>query len=115
MILSKGHVVHAPVCHENLILRAGCALNVLPGVMHFMLPGVNSLALHFNWLYKCTHVLCVLICKFCLSFSVLNELLCKVRDHIGCLHKLSECTAMLDMLHSFAHAATLSNYGQPIQ
>ena len=47
-----------------------------------------------------------------LSCSVLSELLCKVRDHIGCLHKLSECAAMLDMLHSFAHAATLSNYGQ---
>ena len=42
---------------------------------------------------------------------MLSELLCKLRDHIGCLHKLSECAAMLDMLHSFAHAATLSNYG----
>jgi len=38
----------------------------------------------------------------------------KVRAHIGCLHKLAECVSMLDMLASFAHACTLSNYGMAL-
>jgi DNA mismatch repair protein MSH4 len=39
--------------------------------------------------------------------------MCKLRGHIGCLYKLTECVAMLDMLVSFAHACTLSNYVRP--
>ena len=47
---------------------------------------------------------------FCFD-SVMTELLNGVRDCIGCLYKLSESVAMLDMLVAFAHACTLSDYG----
>ena len=43
---------------------------------------------------------------------VVSELLNEIRSHIGCLYKLTECVALLDMLTSFAHACTLSSYGQ---
>uniref|UniRef100_A0A7M6DQK7 DNA mismatch repair proteins mutS family domain-containing protein n=2 Tax=Clytia hemisphaerica TaxID=252671 RepID=A0A7M6DQK7_9CNID len=48
-----------------------------------------------------------------LSNLVLSEMLEKVREYIGCLHKLAECVSMLDLLVSFAHACTLSNYVRP--
>ena len=84
----------------------------LSSVRHVLMHG------HCTYMYVCMKKFSYLSCMICkkINFhslhSVLTELLCKVRDHIGCLHKLSECTAMLDMLHSFAHAATLSNYGK---
>jgi len=43
---------------------------------------------------------------------VLSELLADIRDQIGCLYKLTECVAVMDMLHAFAHACTLSDYGR---
>lgn len=43
--------------------------------------------------------------------SVLKGLMDDIRQHVGCLYRLSECVAMLDMLHSFAHSVTVSNYG----
>ena len=46
--------------------------------------------------------------------SVLKELLSEIRDQIGCLYKLTECVAMLDMLHSFAHSCTVSDYGESV-
>ena len=42
---------------------------------------------------------------------VVTELLNDIRDNVGCLYKLSEAVAMVDMLQSFAHACTISNYG----
>ena len=44
---------------------------------------------------------------------VLSELLADIRDQIGCLYKLTECVAVMDMLHAFAHACTLSDYVRP--
>ncbi|XP_064639477.1 mutS protein homolog 4-like [Lineus longissimus] len=44
---------------------------------------------------------------------VITELLNDIRDQIGCLYKLTECVATLDMLLSFAHACTLSDYVRP--
>ncbi|WAQ95648.1 MSH4-like protein, partial [Mya arenaria] len=45
--------------------------------------------------------------------SVMTELLNGVRDDIGCLYKLTDTVAMLDMLLSFAHACTLSDFVRP--
>jgi len=45
------------------------------------------------------------------SCRVVSDLLNEIRSHIGCLYKLTECVAVLDMLTSFAHACTLSSYG----
>lgn len=42
---------------------------------------------------------------------VVTELLGDLRNHFGCLYKLSEAVSMIDMLQSFAHACTLSGYG----
>ena len=42
--------------------------------------------------------------------SVLKEMLGDVRKHVGCLYRLTECVSMLDMLHSFAHLCTISDY-----
>ena len=44
--------------------------------------------------------------------SVVSELLNEIRDHIGCLYKLAELVSMIDMLVSFAHLCTLSDYGE---
>ena len=45
-------------------------------------------------------------------YSVVSELLAEIRDQIGCLHKLSDCVATLDLLVSFAHSCTLAEYGK---
>ncbi|XP_077981944.1 mutS protein homolog 4-like [Glandiceps talaboti] len=44
---------------------------------------------------------------------VVTELMNELRDHIGCLYKLTECVAVTDMLVSFAHACTLGEYVKP--
>ncbi len=33
-----------------------------------------------------------------------------LREHVGCLYRLTESVAMLDMLHSFSHLCTISDY-----
>ncbi len=43
--------------------------------------------------------------------SVLKDMLVEVRQHVGCLYRLAECVSMLDMLHSFSHLCTISDYG----
>ena len=44
---------------------------------------------------------------------MITQLLDEIREMVGCLHKLSECVAVLDMLISFAHVCTVSpNYGE---
>ncbi|XP_064400656.1 mutS protein homolog 4-like isoform X2 [Halichondria panicea] len=48
-----------------------------------------------------------------MSYIVLKELLSDIREQIGCLYKLTESVAMLDMLHSFAHSCTVSDYVRP--
>jgi len=50
---------------------------------------------------------------YLLSNIVIGELIKNTSKHIGCLYKLSECVSMIDMLVSFAHACTLSNYSRP--
>ncbi|XP_068674746.1 mutS protein homolog 4-like [Montipora foliosa] len=44
---------------------------------------------------------------------VVSELLGEIREHVGCLYKLAELVSVLDMLVSFAHLCTLSNYVRP--
>ncbi|GAB1599457.1 mutS protein homolog 4 [Argonauta hians] len=44
---------------------------------------------------------------------VVTELLNDIRSSISCMYKLSECVSMLDMLASFAHLCTLSDYTRP--
>ncbi|XP_028395701.1 mutS protein homolog 4-like [Dendronephthya gigantea] len=44
---------------------------------------------------------------------VVSELLAGIRDQIGCLYKLSDCVATLDLLVSFAHSCTLAEYVRP--
>ena len=43
---------------------------------------------------------------------VVSELLSEIREHMGCLYKLAELVSVLDMLVSFAHLCTLSDYGE---
>ena len=40
--------------------------------------------------------------------QVTKALLQQIYSNIGCLYKLSECSAMLDMITSFAHVCSLS-------
>lgn len=44
---------------------------------------------------------------------VVSELLSEIREHMGCLYKLAELVSVLDMLVSFAHLCTLSDYVRP--
>ena len=46
------------------------------------------------------------------TYSVVSELLSEIREHMGCLYKLAELVSVLDMLVSFAHLCTLSDYGE---
>ncbi|XP_057289940.1 mutS protein homolog 4-like isoform X2 [Hydractinia symbiolongicarpus] len=48
-----------------------------------------------------------------LSNIVISELMKNIREKIGCLYKLAECVSVLDMIVSFANAATLSSYVRP--
>ena len=43
---------------------------------------------------------------------MVSELLSEIREHMGCLYKLAELVSVLDMLVSFAHLCTLSDYGE---
>ena len=45
-------------------------------------------------------------------YSVVSELLNDIRDDIGCMFKLAEMVSTLDMLVSFAHNCTVSEYGK---
>ncbi|XP_022793789.1 mutS protein homolog 4-like [Stylophora pistillata] len=44
---------------------------------------------------------------------VVSELLGEIRENVGCLYKLSELVSVMDMLVSFAHLCTLSDYVRP--
>ncbi|XP_029474559.1 mutS protein homolog 4 [Rhinatrema bivittatum] len=48
-----------------------------------------------------------------MSYLVICKLLSEIYEHIHCLYKLSDTVSMLDMLLSFAHACTLSDYVRP--
>jgi DNA mismatch repair protein MSH4 len=50
---------------------------------------------------------------YILSNMVISELLTNIRTHIGCLYKLAEAVAMIDMLVSFAHVSSTPNYVRP--
>lgn len=44
---------------------------------------------------------------------VVTALLNDIRSYLGCLYKLTESVAIIDVLLSFAHVCTLSNYVRP--
>ncbi|KAM9283749.1 mutS protein homolog 4 isoform 3-T3 [Morus bassanus] len=46
-----------------------------------------------------------------MTYLIVCKLLNEIYEHIHCLYKLSDIVSMLDMLLSFAHACTLSDYG----
>ncbi|XP_032157565.1 mutS protein homolog 4 isoform X2 [Mustela erminea] len=48
-----------------------------------------------------------------MTYMIVCKLLSEVYEHIHCLYKLSDTVSMLDMLLSFAHACTLSDYVRP--
>ncbi|XP_053326326.1 mutS protein homolog 4 [Spea bombifrons] len=48
-----------------------------------------------------------------MSYLIICKLLSEIYEHIHCLYKLSDTVSMLDMLLSFAHACTLSDYVRP--
>ncbi|XP_066228301.1 mutS protein homolog 4 [Saccopteryx leptura] len=48
-----------------------------------------------------------------MTYMVVCKLLSEIYEHIHCLYKLSDTVSMLDMLLSFAHACTLSDYVRP--
>ncbi|XP_069798495.1 mutS protein homolog 4 [Narcine bancroftii] len=48
-----------------------------------------------------------------MTYLVVCKLLAEIYKHIHCLYKLSDAVSMLDMLLSFAHARTLSDYVRP--
>uniref|UniRef100_A0A8D0GST3 MutS protein homolog 4 n=1 Tax=Sphenodon punctatus TaxID=8508 RepID=A0A8D0GST3_SPHPU len=48
-----------------------------------------------------------------MTYLVACKLLSEIYEHIHCLYKLSDTVSMLDMLLSFAHACTLSDYVRP--
>lgn len=43
--------------------------------------------------------------------SIVMDLLTELRPLLGCLYKLTDCVALLDLLLAFAHNCTVSNYG----
>ncbi|KAM6122485.1 LOW QUALITY PROTEIN: mutS protein homolog 4-like, partial [Pterocles gutturalis] len=47
-----------------------------------------------------------------MTYLIVCKLLNEIYEHIHCLYKLSDTVSMLDMLLSFAHACTLSDYGE---
>ncbi|XP_031231777.1 mutS protein homolog 4 isoform X3 [Mastomys coucha] len=48
-----------------------------------------------------------------MTYMIVCKLLSEIYEHIHCLYKLSDAVSMLDMLQSFAHACTLSDYVRP--
>lgn len=56
--------------------------------------------------------MCCATAEFASYFRIVCKLLNEIYEHIHCLYKLSDIVSMLDMLLSFAHACTLSDYGK---
>nr|CAG8550831.1 3178_t:CDS:10 [Entrophospora candida] len=50
---------------------------------------------------------------YLMSDKIIEDLIFEIRGTIGVLYKASESVAMLDMLTSFAHQCTISNYVRP--
>ncbi|CAG8463257.1 4619_t:CDS:10 [Acaulospora morrowiae] len=50
---------------------------------------------------------------YLMSDKTIEDLVAEIRSSIGVLYKASESIAMLDMLISFAHQCTISNYVRP--
>uniref|UniRef100_A0A803YFF0 MutS protein homolog 4 n=1 Tax=Meleagris gallopavo TaxID=9103 RepID=A0A803YFF0_MELGA len=48
-----------------------------------------------------------------MTYLIVCKLLNEIYEHIHCLYKLSDIVSMLDMLLSFAHACTISDYVRP--
>ena len=54
----------------------------------------------------------VLILSLSFDFSVITELLSNIQCQVSCLYDLSDIVAMVDMLLSLAHTATISSYSK---
>ncbi|CAG8587408.1 1179_t:CDS:10 [Diversispora eburnea] len=50
---------------------------------------------------------------YLMSDKTIEDLISEIRCNIGVLYKVSEAISMLDMLTSFAHQCTISNYVRP--
>ncbi|NXN91341.1 MSH4 protein, partial [Rhinopomastus cyanomelas] len=48
-----------------------------------------------------------------MTYLIVCKLLNEIYEHIHCLYKLADIVSMLDMVLSFAHACTLSDYVRP--
>ncbi|XP_069644467.1 mutS protein homolog 4 isoform X3 [Haliaeetus albicilla] len=64
-------------------------------------------------LRSCNTPLLKAYCNSLEDTRIVCKLLSEIYEHIHCLYKLSDIVSMLDMLLSFAHACTLSDYVRP--
>ncbi|XP_053927089.1 mutS protein homolog 4 isoform X5 [Cuculus canorus] len=64
-------------------------------------------------LRSCNTPLLKAYCSSLEDTRIVCKLLNEIYEHIHCLYKLSDIVSMLDMLLSFAHACTLSDYVRP--
>ncbi|XP_052656553.1 mutS protein homolog 4 isoform X2 [Harpia harpyja] len=64
-------------------------------------------------LRSCNTPLLKAYCNSLEDTRIVCKLLNEIYEHIHCLYKLSDIVSMLDMLLSFAHACTLSDYVRP--
>ena len=71
--------------------------------------GTNKILDGYNFERK---KLSFLLLFFFNMYRVVSELLGEIRENVGCLYKLSELVSVMDMLVSFAHLCTLSDYGR---
>ncbi|XP_065062866.1 mutS protein homolog 4-like [Rhopilema esculentum] len=50
---------------------------------------------------------------YLLTAMVISELMVNIRKYISCMHKLAEGVSILDLIVSFTHACSISNYVRP--
>ncbi|KAF7254800.1 hypothetical protein EYD10_01307 [Varanus komodoensis] len=76
----------------------------------WMKPGLYLIQYldHLDIAMKTTTIKLTMLVCIC---RIVCKLLSETYEHIHCLYKLSDIVSMLDMLQSFAHACTLSDYG----
>lgn len=85
----------------------------LPGMFLKVTKTKNTLSFTTNDLIKLNNRMnqsCQEI--YIMANVVVTELLNDVRDFVGCLYKLTETVTIVDVLLSFAHACTISQYGK---
>ncbi|XP_013406219.1 mutS protein homolog 4 [Lingula anatina] len=86
----------------------------LPGIFIKVNKFKNTISFTTTDLIKMNDRIRESLQEICLiSNVVVSELLTDIRSQIGCLYKLTECVASLDLLVSLAHACSLSEYVRP--